>query len=139
MSIDFDCLYKLLTDDDQTLFIYNLFYRRIVILCIRFEDTLIEKLTDEHIHCIARIFSRVNHMCIDLRNSKISIESSLIAIILNSFSKLMVLSMYGKLEENMNSNKENLGHYLVEHSAGRLMNIDRFQIDYGNERLKVWM
>jgi hypothetical protein len=78
-------------------------------------------------------------MCIDLRNSNIEIESSIISLILNYFPKLMVLSMYGKLSENINSNKDGLGQYLVENSTGRLTDINRFKIDYGNERLKVWM
>jgi len=47
--------------------------------------------------------------------------------------------MYGKLSENINSNKDNLYQYLVEQSTGRLKNIEKFHIDYGNERLKVWM
>ncbi|CAF4130665.1 unnamed protein product [Rotaria sp. Silwood2] len=139
ISIDFDCLYKLLNDDDQSLFLFCLLHQRIVILCIRFEETSIEKLTDEHIHCIARIFFRVNHMCIDLRNSNLKIESHTISLILNYFPKLMVLSMYGQLSENINSNKDILCQYLVEQSTGRLTNADRFKIDYGNERLKVWM
>jgi hypothetical protein len=78
-------------------------------------------------------------MCIDLRNSKIEIQSSIISLILNYFPKLMVLSMYGKLSENINLNKDSLYQYLVEQSTGRLTNIEKFKIDYGNERLKVWM
>ncbi|CAF0959250.1 unnamed protein product [Rotaria sordida] len=139
ISIDFDCLYKLLSDDDQSLFLFSLLHQRIAILCIRFEDTSIQKLTNEHIHCIARIFFRVNHMCIDLRNSNLKIESHTISLILNYFPKLMVLSMYGQLSEYINSNKDILCQYLVEQSTGRLTNIDTFKIDYGNERLKVWM
>ena len=139
ISIDFDCLHKLLTDDDQSLSLYYLLYQRIVILCIRFEDTIIDKLTIEHIHSIARVFSRVNHMCIDLRNSKLFIEAGMISIMLNYFPKLMVLSIYGKLSDEIQLNKDGLRHYLVEHSTGRLTNISGFKIDYGNERLKVWM
>jgi hypothetical protein len=138
-SIDFDCLYKLLIDDDQSLLLFYLLCRRIVILCIRFENTSTEKLIEEHIRCIARIFSRVNHMCIDLRSSSIKIESHIISLLLNYFPKLMVLSMYGQLSEDINSNRDTLREYLVEQSTGRLTNIDRFKIDYGNERLKVWM
>jgi len=78
-------------------------------------------------------------MCIDLRSSAIKIESHLISLLLNYFPKLMVLSMYGQLSEDINSNRETLREYLVEQSTGRLTNIDRFKIDYGNERLKVWM
>jgi len=139
ISIDFDCLYKLLSDDDQSLYLYYLFHQRVIILCLRFEDTSIDKLTNEHIHCIARIFSRVNHMCIDLRNSDIEIESSTISNILNYFPNLMVLSMYGKLSKNINLNKDDLCQYLVDNSTGRLTSIENFKIDYGNERLKVWM
>lgn len=128
-----------MTDDDQTLLLHYLFSKRILILCIRFEDTIIDKLTAEHIHCISRIFFRVNHMCIDLRNSNILIESELLSLILNYFPKLMVLSMYGKVSEDINLNKDDLPKYLVEHSTGRLTNVERFKIDYGNERLKVWM
>lgn len=139
ISIDFDCLYKLINDDDQSLYLFYLLHRRIVILCLRFEDTKIENLTLEHIHCISRIFFRVNHMCIDLRNSNIRIESHTISTILNYFPKLMVLSMYGQLSDSINSNKENLPQYLVENTIGRLNNVNKFKIDYGNERLKVWM
>ncbi|CAF3435500.1 unnamed protein product [Rotaria socialis] len=139
ISIDFDCLFKLLSDDDQSLSLFYLLYRRIVILCIRFEETAIEKLTAEHIHCIARIFFRVNHMCIDLRNSKLRIESQIISLILKYFPKLMVLSLYGQLSEDINANKDMLYQYLVEQSIGRLTNVNRFKIDYGKERLKVWM
>ncbi|CAF0881117.1 unnamed protein product [Rotaria sp. Silwood1] len=139
ISIDFDCLYKLLSDDDQSLFLFCLLHQRISILCIRFEETSIEKLTDQHIHSIARVFFRVNHMCIDLRNSNLKIESHTISLILNYFPKLIVLSMYGQLSEYINSNKDILCQYLVEQSTGRLKNTDRFRIDYGNERLKVWM
>ena len=78
-------------------------------------------------------------MCIDLRNSKIQIESHIISLILNYFPKLMVLSMYGQISEDINLNKDNLRQYLVEQSTGQLTSIDRFKIDYGNERLKVWM
>ncbi|CAF1608597.1 unnamed protein product, partial [Adineta ricciae] len=135
-SIDFDCLYKLLSNDDQTLLLYYLLSRRIVILCIRFENSLIDNLTTEHIHYIARIFSQVNHICFDLRNSKLSIQSRLISSILNSFPKLIVLSLYGKLSDEINSNKNALYEYLIEQSTGRLKNRDQFQIDYGNERVK---
>ncbi|CAF1586206.1 unnamed protein product [Rotaria magnacalcarata] len=139
ISIDFDCLFKLLSDDDQSLSLFYLLHRRIVILCIRFEETVIEKLTAEHIHCIARIFFRVNHMCIDLRNSKLRIESQIISLILKYFPKLMVLSLYGQLSEDINSNKDMLCQYLAEQSIGRLTNVNKFKIDYGKERLKVWM
>lgn len=139
ISIDFDCLYKLLIDDNQPLSLYYLFHHRIVILCLRFEDTQIEQLTPEHIHSIARIFSRVNHMCIDLRNSNLSIQSVSIATVLNLFPKLMVLSMYGKLAEEIALNKIGLADYLIEHSHRKLFDRTQFHIDYGNERLKVWM
>ncbi len=78
-------------------------------------------------------------MCIDLRSSSIKIESHIISLLLNYFPKLMVLSMYGQVSEDINSNRDTLREYLVEQSTGRLTNIDRFKIDYGNERLKVWM
>lgn len=78
-------------------------------------------------------------MCIDLRNSKIEIESSIISLIINYFSKLMVLSMYGKLSEEISSNKDGLRQYLLEHSINRLTDINKFEIDYGHERLKIWM
>ena len=78
-------------------------------------------------------------MCIDLRNCKIEIEANIISIILNYFPKLMVLSIYGKICEDINTNRDDLYKYIVEHSKGRLKNIENFQIDYGNERLKVWM
>jgi len=51
----------------------------------------------------------------------------------------MVLSMYGQISEDINSNRDTLREYLVEQSTGRLTNIEKFKIDYGNERLKVWM
>ena len=139
ISIDFDCLHKLLIDDNQPLSLYYLLHQRIVILCLRFEDTTIEQLTHEHIHSIARIFSRVNHMCIDLRNSNLCIQSVSIATVLNSFPKLMVLSMYGKLAEEIDVNKTGLADYLIEHSQRKLFDRQQFHVDYGNERLKVWM
>jgi hypothetical protein len=136
-SIDFDCLFKLLNDDDQSLLIHYLLHRLIVILCIRFENTIVKEITVEHIHCIARIFSRVNHMCIDLRHSNLHIESQMISSVLNHFPKLMVLSLYGQLSDDIN--RETLHEYLLEQSTGRLTNINGFKIDYGRERLKVWM
>jgi hypothetical protein len=51
----------------------------------------------------------------------------------------MILSMYGKLSNEICSNKDELYRYLIEHSMGRLTNEKQFQIDYGNERLKIWM
>ena len=139
ISIDFDCLYDLLSNDDQSLLLFYLFYRRIVILCLRFEDTTIEKLTDEHIHCIARVFSQVNHLGIDFRDSKLYIDSYLISFILKCFPKLIVLTIYGRLVEDSQSNKDSLCQYLLKQSTGRLTNRDQFQIDYGNKRIKVWM
>ena len=139
LSIDFDCLYRLLLDENQSLSLYRLLHHRIVILCLRFEDTNLEELTNEHIHCIARVFSRVNHMCLDLRNSNLSIQSGIISTVLNSFSKLIVLSIYGKLSDEISKNKDALPDYLIEHSSERLFDRKKFHIDYGNERLKVWM
>jgi len=140
MSIDFDCLHKLLIDDEQTLLIYKLLSQRIIILCIRFEGTIQKQFTDEHLHSIARVFHRIHHMCIDFRNSTLVIESQLISLILNYFTRLMVLSIYGKLSDQDESLKnEQLPEYLVKHSSGRLKSIEHFRIDYGNERVKVWM
>ncbi|CAF0763450.1 unnamed protein product [Adineta steineri] len=138
-SIDFDCLHKLLIDDDQSLMLFYLLHRRILILCLRFENTMIRNLTDEHIHCIARIFSGVNHICFDFRYSPIKIENHMISIILNYFPKLMVLSIYGQLSDDFHLNKKHLKEYLVKQSTGRLTDINRFEIDRGNERVKIWM
>ncbi|UJR35074.1 hypothetical protein I4U23_027850 [Adineta vaga] len=139
LSIDFDYLYKLLIDDDQSLLLYYLLSRRVVILCVRFENTSIDDLTSEHIHSIARIFFRVDHICFDLRNSKLLIKSSIISLIINYFSRLIVLSMYGQLSEDIDRDKNQLYQYLIEHSIERLKDKDKFQIDYGNERVKVWI
>lgn len=139
LSIDFDCLYQLLIDENQSLSLYYLFNHRIVILCLRFEETSLQQLTPEHIHCVSRIFSRVNHMCIDLRNSPLSIQSTIISNVLNSFSKLIVLSIYGKLSDEIAKNQDALPGYLIEHSSERLFDRKKFHIDYGNERLKVWL
>ena len=78
-------------------------------------------------------------MCVDLRNSNIRIESQIISLILNYFPKLMVLSMYGQLSDDVNLNKDFLRQYLIGQSTGRLTNMERFKIDYGNERVKVWL
>ena len=78
-------------------------------------------------------------MCIDLRNSNLRIESHTISLILNYFPKLMVLSMYGQLSDDVNLNQDLLRQYLIGQSTGRLTDIERFKIDYGNERVKVWL
>jgi hypothetical protein len=51
----------------------------------------------------------------------------------------MVLSLYGKLSEEISSDKDGLRQYLLEHSIDRLTDINKFEIDYGHERLKIWM
>jgi hypothetical protein len=78
-------------------------------------------------------------MCIDLRNSNIRVESHTISLILNYFPKLMVLSMYGQLSEYISLNKDCLRENLIEQSLGRLTDVERFKIDYGNERVKIWL
>ena len=139
LSIDFDCLYKLLGDDDQSLLLYYLLARRIVILCVRFESSPILALTTEHVHCISRIFSRVNHICFDVRSSNLPITTPTISLILNHFPNLIVLSLYGRLSEEITLNKDDLRDQLIEQSTGRLKDRETFRIDYGYERVKVWM
>ncbi len=47
--------------------------------------------------------------------------------------------MYGKLSGDICSKKDELRRYIIEHSLGRLTEEKKFHIDYGNERLKIWM
>ena len=138
-SIDFDCLFQLVSDENQALAVFPLLHRLIVILCLRFENTTITQLTSDHIHCLARVFSRVNHMCMDLRNSNLSIESQMIASLLNEFPSLVVLSLYGTLSKETDFNVHALKQYLAEQSPGRCRHKETFTIDFGHERVKVWM
>ena len=138
-SIDFDCLIQLLSDENQSLAIFPLLHRLIVILCLRFENTTIARLTSDHIHRLAHVFSRVNHMCIDLRNSNLSIESHLIVSLLNEFPSLVVLSLYGTLSKETDFDVHTLKQYLAEQLPGRCRQQETFTIDFGHERVKLWM
>lgn len=139
LSIDFDCLQELLLDENQSLLLYYLLSRRVVILCIRFESSLIHLLTAEHIHCVSRVFSHVNHICFDMRGSRIPIDSETISLVLNHFPHVIVLSLYGRIPADISGNHELLRQQLVEQSAGRLSHATDFHLDFGNERVKVWL
>lgn len=137
LSMRFDCLLKLLEDEDQSLQTYHLLNHLVDVLCIRFEETRYLALSSEHIHFIARIFHAIHRLAIDTTDSKIIIDVGLMSVLLNSFPRLTVLSIYG---ESATSYTETiLKDELMALNSTRWKHRDDFKVDCGHQRIKIWL
>lgn len=132
LSVRFDCLMKLLEDEDQSLRTFHLLNRLVDVLCIRFEETIYQNLTENQIHSIARIFYGVHRLAIDLTDSRIIIDLPLLSLLLTNFPRLTVLSIYGTPADSYSH--LSLREYLIETKQ-----IEHFQIDCGHQRIKIWL
>ncbi len=142
LVIDSNCLLTLLEDENESLILYFLLHKHILDLCIRIpenpnQETRKLKFTIEHIHLIARVFTRVRNLTIDYEASEDSIESNLIKFILNEFQQLVILHIYGNIPLDMINC--DIRRWFIEQNSFRVKSSDIFRVECSSEWFKLWL